>query len=338
VRKGRAALVAAGVAGGLAAGTATGYAVQRRMARRWRISADALVASGRTLPADLLHRFVPTDDGGRIHVVERGEGPPLVLVHGVTLGVATWAPQLRALAEGHRVIAIGQRGHGQSVAGDDGYSFERLAEDLREVLVDMDVTGCVLVGHSMGGMVAQTFAHRDPDGFAERVAGLVLLATTAGPFVPGNGGPALAAALTQGTGRGLRTAEARGRGLFPQDDVAAWATRACFGARPDPADLELTRSMISSMSPLAMAELLSPLLSFDLHRELVAIAVPTRVVVGNRDLLTPPRMARALAAGIPGAALTVYAGCGHMVMLERPGELNALLTSFSSAVTAAREG
>jgi pimeloyl-ACP methyl ester carboxylesterase len=95
--------------------------------------------------------------------------------------------------------------------------------------------------------------------------------------------------------------------------------------------------MISSMSPLAIAGLLGPLLAFDRHRELGRITVPTRVVVGSRDLLTPPRLARVMAVGIPDATLTVYPGCGHMVMLERPQELNALLASFSATVTSARE-
>ncbi|HEX3948156.1 MAG TPA: hypothetical protein VHW47_10645, partial [Acidimicrobiales bacterium] len=84
---------------GLGAAAGTGYALQRVAGRRWKVGGDGLVAAERTLPADLRHHFVTVDDGGRIHAVERGEGPPLVLVHGVTLGVATWIPQLRQLAD-----------------------------------------------------------------------------------------------------------------------------------------------------------------------------------------------------------------------------------------------
>ncbi len=312
-------------AAALGATATAGYALQRVASRRWRAGEEDLVAAERTLPADLQHHFVTTDDGGRIHAVERGDGPPVVLVHGITLGVATWAPQLRQLADRHRVIAIGQRGHGQSLAGEDGYSMERLADDLLAVLDALDVTGGLLVGHSMGGMVSQLLAVRHPDELARHVAGLVLVATSARPMTAGPAGPLVAAGLAGGAARGLGRAERRGQGLFPSDDLALWATRATFGAHPAPADVELTRAMIAAMSPTAVSGLLGPLLAFDVHRQIHAIDLPTHVVVGTRDLLTPPRMARAIVDQIPGATLHILAGCGHMVMLERADELCDLL-------------
>jgi pimeloyl-ACP methyl ester carboxylesterase len=308
---------------GAAAGAA--YALQRVATRRWQVSEHDLIAGGRTLPSDLEHHFVPVDDGGRIHAVERGSGPPIVLVHGITLGVATWAPQLRQLGDRHRVIAVSQRGHGQSLAGDDGYSFERLADDLLEVLRALDVAGGLLVGHSMGGMVSQLLAVRRPDELARHIRGLVLASTTAGPIVPGPGGIFVGAALAGGAARGLGRAERRGRGLFPSDDLALWIARATFGAAPAPADVELTRSMMAAMSPSAFSGLFGPLLAFDVHRQIHAIDLPTHVVVGSRDVGTPPRLARAIVEQIPGAELTVYPGCGHMVMLERADELCDLL-------------
>jgi pimeloyl-ACP methyl ester carboxylesterase len=319
------------LAGAAAAGLAgSAYVVQRRAVRHWRADGAALAAAGRSLPADLAHRFVPADDGARLHVVERGQGPPLVLVHGVTLGVAAWAPQLRDLSARHRVVAVGQRGHGQSVAGTEEYSLERLAADLAEVLQALDLRDVVLVGHSMGGMVAQLLALSDPECFRRRVAGLALVATTAGPVVPGPAATAVARVLTAGGGRRLRAAERRGRPLVPGDDLLAWVTRVSFGTHPDPADLELTRSMIGAMSPAAMAELLGPLLRFDVHRRLAQIRVPTTVVVGTRDLLTPPRMARTLVAGLEGAETVLLPGCGHMVMLERPAELAEALEALAA--------
>jgi pimeloyl-ACP methyl ester carboxylesterase len=271
-------------------------------------------------------------DGGRIHVVERGSGTPIVLVHGVTLGVATWAPQLRHLAGHHRVIAVDQRGHGQSLAGEEGYSLERLAVDLFEVLESLEVSGAVLAGHSMGGMVSQVLAVSRPADLGRHVAGLALVATSAGPLVPGPGGSALPRVLSEGARRNLRRAESRGRNLFPTEDLGTWATRLAFGTRPVPADVELTRSMIGAMSPAALSELLGALFEFDISRRIGDIDLPTRVVVGSRDLLTPPRMARVMASRIPGAELTVLPGCGHMVMLERATELNELLHRFSLAV------
>jgi pimeloyl-ACP methyl ester carboxylesterase len=79
-----------------------------------------------------------------------------------------------------------------------------------------------------------------------------------------------------------------------------------------------------------MAELLIPLLAFDVRAELVNIELPTLVVVGTRDLVTPARRARAMAERIPKAELEVLAGCGHLVMLERPDALASILDRFSA--------
>lgn len=315
-------LLAAGAAAAAAGAAATiGYAAERAAARRWRVDEEALAASGRTLPAELRHHFLDLSDGGRLHAVERGEGPPVVLVPGITLTLATWTPQLRQLSRHHRVIALSQRGHGQSTAGTEGYRMERLAQDLLEVLDALDVRDAVLCGHSMGGMVAQLLAISHPEATGRRVARLVLAATSPGPVARGPlVGPV--AALTH---RGLRWAERRGGGLFPGDDAGVWATRLAFGSHPSPSDVELTRSIVDAMSPAALQGLVPALLSFDVRDRLGELRLPVHAVVGSRDLLTPPRTARAIVAGVPGADLTVLPGCGHMVMLERADELCALL-------------
>ena len=198
--------------GAAAAGAGVGALV--RANRRWQVDPTSPEALDRMLPADVVDHVVTVGDGGKIHVVERGQGPPVVLVHGVTLGVAVWAPQLRRLADqGHRVIAVGQRGHGRSSAGEGGYSLERLADDLHEVLEALDVTGAVLVGHSMGGMVAQLAALRKPDEFGRHVAGLVLLATSAGPTHHRAGSAARVAGVAD---RWRRSGAAAGRAQRPR--------------------------------------------------------------------------------------------------------------------------
>ncbi len=83
-----------------------------------------------------------------------------------------------------------------------------------------------------------------------------------------------------------------------------------------------------------MAELLTPLMGFDVRLDLPRIDLPTLVVVGSRDLLTPARRARFMASRIPGARLEVLPGCGHLVMLERPDELDALIEEFSAELAA----
>jgi pimeloyl-ACP methyl ester carboxylesterase len=326
----RPAALAAG-AGAAAGVAAAAYALARR-SRRWQVDAEALEAAGLTLPRDLGHHHLDVSDGGSVHVVERGAGPPIVLVHGVTLGVEVWAPQLRRLAGAHRVLAVGQRGHGGSLAGEGGYALERLADDLLEVLAALGVSGAVLAGHSMGGMVAQLLAVRRPDELRRHVGALVLVATAAGPMVPGPASGLLGAGMAGAAGRGLRRADRRGQGILPGDALGAWLARASFGTRPGAAEVALTREVIDRMSPEAMAGLLGPLLAFDVHRRLRDVDLPTTVVVGTRDVLTPLHQARAMVRAIPGATLEVLPGCGHMVMLERPGALCDLLERASAAV------
>ena len=299
------------------AAAAGAYALEQARARRWRVGEGALEAAGLTLPADVRHRFVETSDGGRVHVVERGEGPATVLVHGVMLGVGVWAPQLHRLPG--RVIAVSLRGHGQSRAGSEGYGIERLAGDVVEVLAALDVSGAALVGHSMGGMAVQLAALAG-GAELERVRRIVLVATSAAPALPAP----LVGLASAGAVRALGSAERMGRGPLPKS-TTVWAARLSFGQDPAPAGVELTCAMLDAMSPSALAGLLPGLLAFDARDRIGAIALPTDVVVGSRDVLTPPRTARAIAARVPGAVLTVLKGCGHMVMLERADELCSIL-------------
>jgi pimeloyl-ACP methyl ester carboxylesterase len=271
-----------------------------------------------------------------VHIVQRGSGPPVVLIHGIALGVAVWAPQLRHLGARHQVTAIGLRGHGQSVAGTGGFSIEQMADDTLEVLRALDVRDAIVVGHSMGGMVLQTLAARRPRELAAHAGGLVLVATSAGPVMPGPIGPLVAPALVAGGARGLRYSDRRGRGVLARRDVTAWVTRSNFGSHPRPADLQLVRSMVSTLAPATMAGLIGPLLTFDLRREIGSIELPTRVVVGSRDLLTPPRAARVIAQRIPDATLTVFRGCGHMVMLERARELDHVIDDLFVEILGSR--
>jgi pimeloyl-ACP methyl ester carboxylesterase len=310
------------------------YVAERALVRRWTADEEELTTAGLAMPSDLAHHFVTTGDGARIHVVEAGTGPPIVLIHGITLAVGVWARQFRDLSRTHRVIAIDLRGHGQSIGGTGGYGFERLADDLIAVFEHREITGAVVVGHSMGGMVLQLAAIRRRSALARHADGIVLLATDAGPTIPGPIGRPMGVATARVAWRAARFAERRGKGVYPGSNLAAWGSRVSFGAQPRPTDIELVRSISTAVSPRAMAELLGPLLQFDVRSELGEIDRPTLVVVGTRDVLTPPRRARLLAANIPGARLEVLPGCGHLVMLERPDDLSELVEGFSAELRA----
>lgn len=313
------------IGAGMASAAGTAYVLERAGPRRYLVVEDALARTGPTVPAGLRHHVVPMSDGGRLHAVEHGDGPTVVLVHGITLGVGIWGPQLRSLPG--RVLAVSQRGHGQSLAGAEGYGFERLGTDLLEVLSALEVRDAVVVGHSMGGMVVQQLALERPADLGRHARRLVLAATSPGPVAPAR----LCSVASAGAARALGRAQRHGQTVLPRS-VGVWAARAAFGAAPSWQDVALVRAMLDAMAPGALAGLLPHLLAFDVRPGLASVELPVDVVVGSRDVLTPPRTARGIASRVPDASLRVLRGCGHMVMLERPDALAAAIVGSDGEI------
>ena len=324
-----------GVLAAMGAGVAAGYALERAGMRGLR----PVVQRGPTTefepPEDCEHRHIATKDGGELHLLDRGRGRPIVLLHGVTLSNVSWHYQILDLAEDHRVLAVDTRGHGDSKPGDDTWGIEGLATDLVQLLEALDLRDVVLVGHSMGGMAALQLAVDHPDVVAERVAGLVLVSTAAGPMSKLIGFKAVTRMVTPPARHGLRLAGRIPGGIFPSNDLSYLVFRLGHGHRADPAHVELNRTMTAATPLHVLAELLSGILSFDLRERLDRVKVPALVIVGTRDILTPPSTARAMADGLPDAELVVLRGAGHMVMLERADEVSDLIRRFSERVTAA---
>ena len=155
-RTGIAAGVAAGVGGAV-------YAGERLLAARLRHRADTDAANPLIPAFDDVVR-IDCHDAGSLHVIARGDGPPVVFAHGVTLSSRVWAKQFESFpAAGFRAIAFDGRGHGESTVGDTGHSIENLAQDVRSILETLDLRNAVLVGHSMGGMAVQAFAVHHPE-------------------------------------------------------------------------------------------------------------------------------------------------------------------------------
>ncbi len=315
---------------GLAAGVAmtlagTAYAGQRVAAERLRKhddedSVDELV------PAFDEIRSLPSHDGGAISVISRGEGPPILLSHGVALSVRTWVKQMDGLpAAGFRTIAFDHRGHGASTVGETGHTLETLANDVRSVVEGLDLHDAVLVGHSMGGVAVQAFAIQFPEVVRERVAGIVLLSTLARTYLSGS--KTLAHLLEW-----IASATPDTTGLLGFDHLGLLITRVGFGRNPQPSHVELTRQMLLACDPETTRAAGTAMLGLNLSADLPNIAVPTLVIEGTNDVLTPPAEAKRIAKLIPGARLEMLPGTGHMAMLEESEAVDRLIAEFAREV------
>ena len=266
---------------------------------------------------------VTTADGAELAIGVAGpdDGPTVVLAHCWT-GLRTfWAEVARRLVdEGNRVVVYDQRGHGLSTLGDTEPSIANLGDDLRVVLEAVDARDATLVGHSMGGMTIQSYAIEHPDDFRQRVGGVVLVATAARTLGRALRPDLVARFLGEGQGEWLR------RGA-----VGRRMVRGAIGERAQRTHVDLTLEGFAAAAGPARAGFLVAMAAMDLRPAGPTIGtVPTRVLVGTRDTLTPLRAGRQLAAGIPGAELEVIQGAGHMLPLEAPERIVAAVRSVAA--------
>jgi non-heme chloroperoxidase len=296
------------------AGGAGAAATALIAARRWRDAPDPCqperyrLAGGE--PFDVV-----VDDGAVLRGMAVGEGPTVVLAHCWTGSRAVWAPVAARLVEdGRRVVLYDHRGHGASTRGTTDLTVARLGDDLATVLETLDVRDGVLAGHSLGGMTAMAMTIDHPEVAAERLRAQVLVATGASGVAAGLVG-ALYMRLT-----GERWAERIMAGR-----AGPAVTRMAVGREPRLAHLVATRDDFVAMPAADRLALLRAMSAMDLSAGLAGVTVPTTVVIGRRDLLTPPSLGRAVARSIPDARLVEVPGGGHMLPLEAPDLLAELI-------------
>jgi pimeloyl-ACP methyl ester carboxylesterase len=327
---------------GLVAGAAAGalglaYATERALVARIRHRDDPDAGLPMVPEFDEM-RVLETHDGGTLYTISRGGGSrgggsrggvsrdggaTVVFCHGVTLSSRVWTKQFEAFpAAGFRAVAFDSRGHGESVAGETGHSLDNLADDLRTVLEGLDLHDVILVGHSMGGMAVQAFAIRHPDVLHARVRGLVLQSTSAHNLVSD------ARRIRETLERITRLGPDFGTFMRPRN-LGFLLARIGFGDDPYPSHVEATRQMLAACDDETTRAAVGALLRLDLTEGLAGIDVPTLVLVGTADALTPPRDSQRIADLVPDARLVEYPGAGHMLMYERTAEVDALIMDFA---------
>ncbi|WP_433312744.1 alpha/beta fold hydrolase [Micromonospora chersina] len=284
------------------------------------------------------HLEVRLPDGVRLHVAATGPVDAevtAILLHGWTLDGRSWHRQLTDLrdrfGERVRVVTYDARGHGRSSCmALRTATLAQLGDDLAAVVDQVVPSGrIVLVGHSMGGMTVMEYAHRHPEHFAGRTAGLVFVSTTA------EGHTHTAYGLSPRIARLIRLAETTGAGVLAR--CGAWrpphallrALRPSirwmlFGDRCDPADIRLVTSAVAHASLRSIGGFRASIGAQHRLDTLAALGrLPAAALVGDRDRLTPPPCAESIAAALPTTELTVCPGAGHMLMMERPDDVNA---------------
>jgi pimeloyl-ACP methyl ester carboxylesterase len=328
-------LILAGAAG--AALGAAGFALQRQFMRRIAGDPEQAVLGS---PPRGRSSDVRSADGTILHAETFGPeaGPTLVLAHGWTENLTFWTYQIVDLRErGLRIVAYDHRGHGQSEAAAGGdYSIARFGEDLEAVLAACVPEGqrAMVVGHSLGGMAISAWA-KDHD--VERRAGAAALINTgAGDLIAEQllvPVPAVAQALNHTVAVNGFLGSRAPLPRFSTPLMASAIRYIAFGPGASPAQVAFYERMLIASPPDARAQTGIALSEVELYGALPRLTVPTIVIAGEKDRLTPPWHAQRIAEMLPQLeGLTVLPSTGHMGPLERHGEVTELLAQLAATI------
>jgi 3-oxoadipate enol-lactonase len=260
--------------------------------------------------------YARASDGIRLHyeAIGRRSGPPVLMVQGLGTDKHGWDLQRFALAPRYRTIALDNRGSGRSDKPFGTYSLEQMADDAIAVLDHAGIESAHVIGASMGGAISQIIALKYPD----RVRSLTL-ACTACRHHPWRR-ELLTEWATKATERGMgaMSSEAARWVIGPRSFRRVWPLLGWLGplalSRPAHAFVAQVRAILATDDSMA--------------DELVRIDVPTLVLVGNQDILTPRGDSEELAERIRNAELVVISGAAHGLMIEHASTFNRLLLEF----------
>jgi pimeloyl-ACP methyl ester carboxylesterase len=265
--------------------------------------------------------------GHRVNFNIAGEGPPVVLIHGVAGRAAQWDETMLALAERHTVIAPDLLGHGESAKPRGDYSLGAFASGIRDLLIGLDIEGATVVGHSLGGGIAMQFAYQ----FPERCQRLVLVSSGGlGQDVH----PVLRAATLPGSELVLPLL-AHAKLL----EIASIVPRALgkIGLRTGPDITEMARGYASLSNAEGRSAFIHTCRAVidptgqrinASDRLYLASKMPSLIVWGRRDRIIPVEHARPAHDGMPGSRLEIFDDAGHFPHLDDPLRFARVLGSF----------
>lgn len=277
-------------------------------------------------------------DGTRLNVESYGpdDAPTVLLAHGWTCSIAFWTKQVDALvADGFRVIAYDQRGHGASrPGGPAGQTAEALADDLSAVLHSPPARGrrVVLAGHSMGAMTLIAFGARHPEHLREQVAAALLASTGMHELVVRSRIVPLPLPLA----KLARPVISKLMALSPVGNpTGRWQERvtrySALSRSASEADVRFCTAIVGACPPATRAAFARMLAQLNLDAQVRDFDVPTIVVAGTQDRLTPIWHARRLGESLPQLLEFIEIdGSGHMTPVQSAAEVNAALRKLVS--------
>ena len=263
--------------------------------------------------------FVETSDGARLYYEVQGEGEPMVLIHGYPLSGKLFRDNVAALSAEYQVVSVDLRGFGNSETPDALGSVETYAADTLAVMDELGLEQAVVAGMSMGGMTALAMVRQAP----ERVAGLVLISTTARPAGTAEAGLWNGSSVQAQEPGGLSRL-----GAFFTPDMLTGVTRS---ERP-----ELVTYLGGVVGEASVAGAVAGGTALaerpDSRGTLATITVPTLILVGQEDSLTPLEVHQEMQAGIAGSQLVVLPGASHGAIIEAADEANAAILEWAASL------
>jgi pimeloyl-ACP methyl ester carboxylesterase len=256
-----------------------------------------------------------------------GEGPAVVLIHGIGDSSATWVDLIPGLARRHTVVAPDLLGHGASDKPRADYSVAAYANGVRDLLGTLGIERATLVGHSLGGGVAMQFAYQ----FPERTERLVLVSTGG---VGREVNPVLRAVSLPGADLMLATLGLPGMRVQTRLFVALMRRLDTDLGRDAPELLNLVDALPDATSRSAFIRTLRAVVDWRgqvvtmLDRCYLARGMPTMLVWGSRDSVVPERHAHRAHAAMPGSRLEIFEGAGHFPFHSDPGRFLSLVDDF----------
>jgi pimeloyl-ACP methyl ester carboxylesterase len=253
----------------------------------------------------------------RIAYVDMGDrgGQPVVLIHGYTDNARDWVPLIPYLSRHDRLIVVDLRGHGRSAKPECCYSRYDFAYDIKLLLDALHIRQADIVGHSMGSIVAQTFAESWP----ERTQRLVLISSTAGP---------LASAAQTKPAMDFRTEIRKLKEPIDPDSpfmIAWWSS-------PTPVDEDFIRRQRKDAAAIPLtvwlAVLDQGLAVGDLQSTLPRLKAPTLLIWGSQDPIFGEDDRRSLRQALPAASVKIFEGLGHNPMWEQPRAVADVVNAF----------